>query len=87
MKISRLRLIVKQLRKQLLTISLPHGIVDSMVAQHIFMTPAQVAEKFGVNINTVYSWVRRGKVTAARYGRDLMIPLSDIQKHLKKTGV
>lgn len=45
-----------------------------------YMTPAQVAEAFGVCKETVYRWIKRGKLPCVRIERSIYIRRDDLPK-------
>jgi len=44
-----------------------------------FYTPQEVAERLRLNVNTVYEYIRMGKLRAARFGNRYRITEIDIQ--------
>lgn len=49
-----------------------------------FYTPAEVAQRFGVTRETVYSLISRGQLEAYRFGRSRRISESQIQACLSR---
>ena len=45
-----------------------------------FYTCAEVAERYGVQIITVWGWIRNGKLGAIRLGRDYRVSENDLKK-------
>lgn len=45
-----------------------------------YYTPAQVAERYQVKVNTVWEWIRKGKLNALDMGGSYRISISDIEK-------
>lgn len=44
-----------------------------------YYTCAEVAVRYGVQIITVWDWIRKGKLSAIRLGRDYRISEADLQ--------
>ena len=44
-----------------------------------YYTCAEVADRYGVQIITVWDWIRKGKLSAIRLGRDYRISEADLQ--------
>lgn len=56
------------------------------VATHELMTPRQVAEMFGVDVRTVYTWVNHGnlrRLPTPGGGRQYRLRRSEIERYLK----
>lgn len=51
------------------------------MADKAFYTPKELAELFGVDQNTVYVWIRTGKIKAVKIGQ-WKIPKESLQKLL-----
>jgi excisionase family DNA binding protein len=43
-----------------------------------FLTPKEVADRLKVDRNTIYLWVKAGKLPASRFGRHVRIPASAV---------
>ena len=48
-----------------------------------YLTPLQVAEQMGVSDQTVYDWIRSGKLPATKVQRLLRIRRSDLERMLE----
>ena len=48
-----------------------------------FYTPQEVAEKLRLNVNTVYEYIRMGKLRAARFGNRYRISETDIEQFIE----
>jgi excisionase family DNA binding protein len=48
-----------------------------------YLTPLQIAEQMGVSDQTVYDWIRSGKLPATKVQRLLRIRRSDLQRMLE----
>jgi excisionase family DNA binding protein len=48
-----------------------------------FYTPQEVAEKLRLNVNTVYEYIRMGKLKAARFGNRYRISENDVQEFVE----
>lgn len=48
-----------------------------------YYTPAEIAKKFKVNVNTVYYWIREGKLEAVRLGSLIRISEESLEKFIK----
>jgi len=48
-----------------------------------FYTPAEVAEKLRVNIMTIYRYIKAGKITAHKLGKDFRIDVKEYERFLK----
>lgn len=48
-----------------------------------FFTPQEVAEKLRLNVNTVYEYIRMGKLRAARFGNRYRISEADMQQFIE----
>jgi excisionase family DNA binding protein len=44
------------------------------------LTCEQVAERYGVKLSTVWSWVRKKELAASRFGRRYTVELGDLEK-------
>lgn len=57
---------------------------------HESLTPTQVAEMTGVNVRTIYTWIRRGvqgkKLPAKKVRGRVVIEKSDLDAFLKATS-
>lgn len=49
-----------------------------------FYTPQEVAQRLKLNVNTVYEYIRMGKLRAARFGNRYRITEPDIQEFWKQ---
>jgi excisionase family DNA binding protein len=54
-------------------------------AQRTMMRPEEVAERWGVNIKTVYASIRAGQLPALRLGRTIRIPATVVAS-IEKQG-
>jgi excisionase family DNA binding protein len=54
-----------------------------------YLTPKEIAEKLKINLLTVYSYIRKKKLTAIRIGTNYRIDQVDFEKfiELNKTNV
>lgn len=50
-----------------------------------FYTPAEVAQKLRLHVNTVYEYIRMGKLRAARFGNRYRITEEAIQQFVEQT--
>lgn len=50
-----------------------------------FYTPQEVARKLRLHVNTVYEYIRMGKLRAARFGNRYRITETDIQQFVEQT--
>lgn len=50
-----------------------------------FYTPQEVSQKLRLNVNTVYEYIRMGKLRAARFGNRYRITEEDIQRFVEQT--
>lgn len=48
-----------------------------------FRTPQEVAEMLRLNVNTIYEYIRMGKLKAARFGNRYRITEEDIQSFVE----
>jgi excisionase family DNA binding protein len=48
-----------------------------------FLTPKEVAEKLKINLLTVYSYIRKKKLTAIRIGTNYRIDRIDFEKFIE----
>lgn len=48
-----------------------------------YLTRADVAGIFGITVNTVDEWIRRGKLTAYRSGRKIRLKSNDVDRVFK----
>ena len=46
------------------------------------LSSAEFAQAVGTGVNRIRAYVRTGKIRAVRYGRRIMIPLSEVDKFL-----
>lgn len=51
-----------------------------------YFTPQEIADKFKVKINTVYLWIRQGKLKAIKVGDLWRIPESELENFIKKNS-
>lgn len=49
-----------------------------------FYTPQEVAERLRLNVNTVYEYIRMGKLRAARFGNRYRISEADMQHFVEQ---
>lgn len=49
-----------------------------------FYTPQEVAKRLRLNVNTVYEYIRMGKLRAARFGNRYRITEEDMQKFVEQ---
>jgi excisionase family DNA binding protein len=59
----------------------------TMRMQTGLLTPEQVAEILQIHILTVYSYIRRGKLSAIRLGRSYRITPEDLDKMIENNRV
>ena len=52
--------------------------------QPVFYTVAELAERYKVNIMTIYRWIKEGKIHPKRMpgrgGREYRIPIEEVQR-------
>lgn len=46
----------------------------------VFLTPRQLAARFGVHTVTLRRWRAEGKITATRFGRGIRFAISEIER-------
>ena len=52
----------------------------------IFYSTSEVAGLFNVHRVTIYRWIKDGKVKTYKIGKHFKIPLSEVERLLKKFG-
>lgn len=52
-----------------------------------YLTPTEVAEKLKINLLTVYSYIRKKKLTAFRIGNNYRIDQEDFEKFIELNKV
>ena len=50
-----------------------------------FYTAQDLADKFGVNIMTIYRYIKAGKLIAHKIGKEFRIPKVEFERFLKNT--
>jgi excisionase family DNA binding protein len=58
--------------------------VDIMREKEKMLTVKEVAEMLGVSRNTVYSWIKEGRIKALKFKRIIRIPEKEIKASLSK---
>ena len=48
-----------------------------------FYTPTEIAEKLRVNVMTIYRYIKDGKITAHKLGKELRIDVGEYERFLK----
>lgn len=48
-----------------------------------FYTPREVAEKLRVNVMTIYRYIKSGKITAHKIGKEFRIEVKEYEKFLE----
>lgn len=48
-----------------------------------FYTPTEIAEKLRVNVMTIYRYIKDGKITAHKLGKELRIDVKEYNRFLK----
>jgi len=48
-----------------------------------FYTPTEIAEKLRVNVMTIYRYIKDGKITAHKLGKELRIDVREYERFLK----
>jgi len=48
-----------------------------------FFTPIQVARKLQLNVITIYSYIKKGALRAAKFGRNYRISGNDLHNFIK----
>ena len=51
-----------------------------------FYTKAEVVEKLGVNQLTVWRWIKEGKLSVQRVGREVLIPKWEVELFRTQQG-
>ena len=51
--------------------------------EHEFYTPQEVAQRLRLNVNTIYEYIRMGKLPAARFGNRYRITESDLTQFVE----
>ena len=51
-----------------------------------FFTAEDLAEKLGVNIMTIYSYIKAGKLKAHKIGKEFRIAKDEFERFLKNTS-
>ena len=57
-----------------------------MNKQKDFYTAKELADKFGLNIMTIYRYIDKKKLKAYKIGKEFRIERSDFETFLKKTS-
>lgn len=52
-----------------------------------FFTSADIAERYGIKVSTVWDWLRSGKLKAIRIGKEYRISEEDLKKFEKERSV
>jgi len=45
-----------------------------------YVTAEDAARRFNVHEQTIYSWIRRGRLKAAKFGRAVRIPVEELDR-------
>jgi excisionase family DNA binding protein len=48
-----------------------------------FYTPSEVAEKLRVNVMTIYRYIKSGRITAHKIGKEFRIEVKEYEKFLE----
>jgi excisionase family DNA binding protein len=48
---------------------------------------AEFAQAVGTGVNRIWAYVRTGKIRAVRYGRRIVIPLSEVDEFLSNEAI
>jgi excisionase family DNA binding protein len=48
-----------------------------------FYTPTEIAKKLRVNVMTIYRYIKDGKITAHKLGKELRIDVKEYERFLK----
>jgi excisionase family DNA binding protein len=48
-----------------------------------FYTPTEIAKKLRVNVMTIYRYIKDGKITAHKLGKELRIDVREYERFLK----
>lgn len=48
-----------------------------------FYTPTEIAEKLRVNVMTIYRYIKDGKISAHKLGKELRIDVKEYERFLK----
>ena len=48
-----------------------------------FYTPTEIADKLRVNVMTIYRYIKDGKITAHKLGKELRIDVREYERFLK----
>ncbi len=51
-----------------------------------FYTAEDLADKLGVNIMTIYRYIKAGKLKAHKIGKEFRIPKDEFERFLKNTS-
>ncbi len=51
-----------------------------------YFTPEEIAKMFKVKKNTVYIWIRKGKLRAVKLGSLLRVPKSALEEFIEEPG-
>ena len=49
-----------------------------------FLTPKEIAEKLKVNKVTIYRYIKAGKISAYKIGKDIRVKTEEFEKFLNK---
>jgi len=55
-------------------------------AEMEFYTAHDLAKKLGLNVMTIYRYIKAGKLKAHKIGKEFRIPKSEFESFLKKTS-
>ncbi|MFC4371999.1 helix-turn-helix domain-containing protein [Citricoccus nitrophenolicus] len=55
--------------------------------RHRFITPQEVATRFGIHVSTVYRWVKRGTLTDFRQGRHIHLDIDEVSGVLNSASL
>jgi excisionase family DNA binding protein len=56
----------------------------AMKTEHSLLTPEQVADILQVHVLTVYNYIRQGKISAVRIGRNYRVIPADLENWIEK---
>lgn len=51
-----------------------------------FYTAEELAKKLGVNIMTIYRYIKAGKIKAYKFGKEFRVEKSEFESFLKKSS-
>jgi len=57
-----------------------------MTQQKDFYTTQELADKLGVNVMTIYRYIKAGRLKAHKIGKEFRIARAEFEKFLKKTS-